>query len=64
MTDEVKKSGGISRYIPLAGAVLVGMALSFGLSREDPNDLPSTFIDKPAPATALEPLLADKLKDH
>ncbi len=60
MTDGAKKSGGISRYIPLVGAVLVGMALSFGLSREDPTDLPSTFIDKPAPATALEPLLTDK----
>ena len=60
MTEEAKRSSGFSRFIPVIGFVLVGLAFQFGLNREDPTDLPSTFIDKPAPATELEPLLADK----
>lgn len=60
MTEEAKKSFNFSRFIPILGFVLVGLAFQFGLNREDASDLPSTFIDKPAPETELEPLLADK----
>lgn len=60
MTDEAKKSTGFGRYVPIAGAIVVGIVLSFGLNRENKDHLPSTFIDKPAPATELEPLLAGK----
>ena len=55
MTEETKKSFGFGRFIPILGFILVGLAFQFGLNREDPTDLPSTFIDKPAPATELEP---------
>ena len=60
MTEEAKKSFNFTRFLPVIGFVIVGLAFQFGLQREDPNDLPSTFIDKPAPSTPLEPLLSDK----
>lgn len=42
--------------IPALGALAVLSVFLLGLQREDGNVLPSTLIDKPAPAFALEPL--------
>lgn len=61
MTEETKRKGvNWVRFLPIVIFVAVALAFQFGLNREDPRDLPSTFIDKPAPATDLPPLLEDK----
>ena len=49
-----------TRFLPVLGFFAVALAFQFGLNREDASDLPSTFIDKPAPATDLPALLDDK----
>ncbi len=48
------------RFLPVIGFIAVAGAFYFGLTRQDGNDLPSTFIDKPAPQTDLPPLLDTK----
>lgn len=48
------------RFLPALGFALVAGAFWFGLGREDGQDLPSTFIDRPAPATDLPPLFDDR----
>ena len=42
-------------FLPLAGAVLLGVVLAWGLTR-DPSILPSTLIGKPVPAFELPPV--------
>ena len=60
-TSDAPKSGfSIMRFLPVLGFAVVAVAFYFGLQGEDRDVLPSTFIDKPAPATDLPPLLADK----
>lgn len=60
MTDEVKRRAGWVRFLPVLGFATVALAFQFGLNREGASDLPSTFIDKPVPATDLPPLFDDK----
>lgn len=61
MTEESKpRSSGLIRFLPIIGFLAVAGVFYFGLNREDANILPSTFIDKPAPATDLPPLLEGK----
>ena len=60
MSEEAKPRSGVIRFLPVIGFVVIAAAFYFGLNRDDANVLPSTFIDKPAPATDLAPLLANK----
>lgn len=59
MTDETEtpRSGfRLWMIVPALGAASVMAVFLLGLGRENPNDLPSTRIDKPAPAFELPPL--------
>lgn len=53
-----KPRSGLLRFLPVAVFAAVAAAFWFGLTREDGDVLPSTFIDKPAPKTEL-PALTD-----
>ena len=57
---DAKAGAGLIRFLPVVVFIAIAAAFYFGLSREDGQVLPSTFIDKPAPATDLPPLLDDK----
>lgn len=57
---ETKRRSGLIRFVPAVAFVAVAGAFWFGLTREDADVLPSTFIDKPAPQTDLPPLLESK----
>lgn len=59
MSDEPKR-GGVMRFLPVLAFVAVAGAFYFGLTRENANILPSTFINEPAPTTDLPALLAEK----
>lgn len=60
MSEDAKPRSGLVRFLPVLGFLVVAGAFWFGLTREDANILPSTFIDKPAPATDLPPLFEDR----
>ncbi|MFN3262880.1 MAG: DsbE family thiol:disulfide interchange protein [Pikeienuella sp.] len=60
MTEEAKTRPGLLRFLPVLGFLAVAGAFWFGLGREDAEILPSTFIDRPAPATDLPPLYEDR----
>lgn len=61
MSEEAKSGGSlIIRFLPVIGFVVVAAVFYFALGRPDQQVLPSTFIDKPAPATELPPLYADR----
>ncbi|MEM7544878.1 MAG: DsbE family thiol:disulfide interchange protein [Pseudomonadota bacterium] len=61
MSDASKpRSSGLMRFLPVLGFLAVAGAFYFGLNREDADILPSTFIDKPAPATDLPGLFDDR----
>lgn len=58
---EARRGGsGLVRFLPIVAFIAIAGAFYFGLNREDADSLPSTFIDKPAPATDLPPLLDGK----
>ncbi|MCL5776458.1 DsbE family thiol:disulfide interchange protein [Limibaculum sp. FT325] len=60
MTDDANDTpkGGFRLWmiVPALGAASVMAVFLLGLERENPRDLPSTFIDKPAPEFSLPPL--------
>jgi len=60
MTDDAPQSprSGFRLWmiVPALGAAAVMAVFLLGLERDNPRDLPSTFIDKPAPAFDLPPL--------
>lgn len=56
MKESAKPRSSLLRFLPVLGFIAVAGAFYFGLTREDANVLPSTFIDKPAPETELPPL--------
>ncbi|MEX2517738.1 MAG: DsbE family thiol:disulfide interchange protein [Paracoccaceae bacterium] len=56
MNETTKPRSGLLRFLPALGFLAVAGAFYFGLTREDANILPSTFIDKPAPQVDLPPL--------
>lgn len=61
INDDRRRSeagGVLTRFLPIVGFIGVAAAFFFGLGREAPRDLPSTFIEKPVPATDL-PALSD-----
>lgn len=57
-TPEDAPKGGFRLWmiVPALGAAAVMAVFLLGLERENPRDLPSTFIDRPAPEFALPPL--------
>ncbi|MEM7523847.1 MAG: DsbE family thiol:disulfide interchange protein [Pseudomonadota bacterium] len=60
MSEETATRSNLLRFLPVVGFLVVAGAFYFGLNREDADILPSTFIDRPAPETALAPLLDSK----
>lgn len=60
MSEEITRRSALLRFAPVGGFFVVAGAFYYGLSREDAQVLPSTFIDRPAPVVDLPPLLDDK----
>ena len=46
----------ILMFLPPILFVLLAAVFYFGLNRDDPNGLPSTFLGAPAPALGVQPL--------
>lgn len=57
-TSDDRHSGGFRLWmiVPALGAASLMAVFLLGLGRENPRELPSTFIDRPAPEFALKPL--------
>ncbi|MEM7270860.1 MAG: DsbE family thiol:disulfide interchange protein [Pseudomonadota bacterium] len=60
MSEAKQRRWSPMHFLPIIGLVALGVAFQFGLQNDERNDLPSTFIDKPAPSTDLPPLLDSK----
>lgn len=60
MSEERRSASRFLRFLPALGFIAVAGAFWFGLTLGNAGDLPSTLIDKPAPATDLPPLLPGK----
>lgn len=60
MSEDRRAGSGWLRFLPALGFIAIAAAFWFGLTRKDAGELPSTLIDKPAPATDLPALLPGK----